>query len=123
MMPPQPPNLEALMEAAVYIDNVNQELEASRPPRDNKPSNPSKSSSAPNKGTSTGSPVKPVDPHYVSKEGIDKRHANNQCIKCRCKGHRAAVCRTGWKAPGKLKPQEDKEKETAKVAKARESEL
>ncbi|CCO33942.1 hypothetical protein RSOLAG1IB_11467 [Rhizoctonia solani AG-1 IB] len=103
MMTPQPPSLEALMESAVRTDNVRQELEASRPPRDNKPSNPSKSSSAPNKGTSTSSPVKPGDPHYVSKEDIDKCCANNQCIKCRRKGHRAAVCRTGWKALGKLK--------------------
>ncbi|CEL63616.1 hypothetical protein RSOLAG1IB_10899 [Rhizoctonia solani AG-1 IB] len=116
IMTPQPSSLEAFMEAAVHIDNVCQELEASRPPRDNKPSNPLKSSSAPNKGTSTGSPVKPGDPHYVSKEEIDKRHANNQCIKCGRKGHRAAICRTGWKAPGELKPKEDKGKETAKVA-------
>ncbi|CCO34491.1 hypothetical protein BN14_08592 [Rhizoctonia solani AG-1 IB] len=71
MMMPQPSSLEAFMEAAVRIDNVHRELEASRPPRDNKPSNPPKSSSAPNKGTSTGSPVKPGDPHYVSKEEIE----------------------------------------------------
>ncbi|CCO35816.1 Retrotransposon-derived protein PEG10 AltName: Full=Embryonal carcinoma differentiation regulated protein [Rhizoctonia solani AG-1 IB] len=118
MMTPQPSSLEEFMEAAVHIDNVRCELEASRLPRDNKPSNPSKSSSAPNKGTSTGSPVKPGDPHYVSKEEIDKRRTNNQCIKCGRKGHRAAVCRTGWKAPGELKPKEDKGKETAKVAEA-----
>ena len=68
--------------------------------------------------TSTGSPVKPGDPHYVSKEEIDKRRANNQCIKCGREGHRAAVCRTGWKALGELKPKEDKGKETAKVAEA-----
>ncbi|CCO35212.1 Retrotransposon-derived protein PEG10 AltName: Full=Embryonal carcinoma differentiation regulated protein [Rhizoctonia solani AG-1 IB] len=118
MMTPQPPSLKALMESAVRIDNVRRELEASRPPRDNKPSNPSKSSSAPNKGTSTGTPVKPGNPHYVSKEEIDKRRANNQCIKCGREGHRAAVCRTGWKAPGELKPKEDKGKETAKIAEA-----
>jgi hypothetical protein len=122
MMTPQPSSLEDFMEAAVRIDNVRRELEASRPPRDNKPSNPSKSSSAPNKGTSTGSPVKPGDPHYVSKEEIEKRRANNQCIKCGRKGHRAAVCRTGWKAPGELKPKEDKGKETAKVAKTNDLE-
>ncbi|CCO30489.1 Retrotransposon-derived protein PEG10 AltName: Full=Embryonal carcinoma differentiation regulated protein [Rhizoctonia solani AG-1 IB] len=116
MMTPQPPSLEALMEAAVRIDNVRRELEVSRPPRENKPGNSSKTSSAPNKGTSTGTPVKPGDPHYVSKEEIDKRRANNQCIKCGREGHRAAVCRTGWKAPGELKPKEDKGKETAKVA-------
>ncbi|CEL63619.1 hypothetical protein RSOLAG1IB_10902 [Rhizoctonia solani AG-1 IB] len=116
MMTPQPLSLKAFMEAAVRIDNMRQELEASRPPRDNKPSNPLKSSSTPNKGTSTGSPVKPGDPHYVSKEEIDKHRANNQCIKCGGKGHRAAVCQTGWKALGKLKPKEDKGKETAKVA-------
>ncbi|CCO32971.1 Retrotransposon-derived protein PEG10 AltName: Full=Embryonal carcinoma differentiation regulated protein [Rhizoctonia solani AG-1 IB] len=116
MMTPQPSSLEAFMEAAVHIDNVRRKLKASRPPRDNKPSNPLKSSSAPNKGTNTGSAVKPGDPHYVSKEEIDKRRANNQCTKCGRKGHRAAVCRTGWKAPGELKPKEDKGKETAKVA-------
>ncbi|CCO37943.1 Retrotransposon-derived protein PEG10 AltName: Full=Embryonal carcinoma differentiation regulated protein [Rhizoctonia solani AG-1 IB] len=110
MMTPQPASLKAFMEAAVRINNVRRELKASRPPRDNKPSNSSKPSSAPNKGTSTGSPVKPGDPHYVSKEEINKRHANNQCIKCGREGHRAAVCRTGWKAPGKLKPKEDKGK-------------
>ncbi|CEL53165.1 Retrotransposable element Tf2 155 kDa protein type 1 OS=Schizosaccharomyces pombe (strain 972 / ATCC 24843) GN=Tf2-1 PE=4 SV=1 [Rhizoctonia solani AG-1 IB] len=118
MMTPQPSSLEAFMESAVCIDNVRRELEASRPPRDNKPGNPSKSSSAPNKGTSTGSAIKPGDPHYVSKEEIDKRRTNNQCIKCGREGHRAAVCRTGWKAPGKLKPKEDKGKETAKIAEA-----
>ncbi|CCO34448.1 hypothetical protein RSOLAG1IB_11727 [Rhizoctonia solani AG-1 IB] len=118
MMTPQPPSLEALMESAVRINNVRRELEASRPPRDNKPSNSQKSSSAPNKGTSTGSSVKPGDPHYISKEEIEKRRASNQCIKCRREGHRAAVCRTGWKAPGELKPKEDKGKETAKVAEA-----
>ncbi|CEL55011.1 hypothetical protein RSOLAG1IB_11823 [Rhizoctonia solani AG-1 IB] len=116
MMTPQPTSLEAFMEAAVRINNVRQELEASHLPRDNKPSNPAKTSSTPNKGTSTGSPVKPGNPHYVSKEEINKRRANNQCIKCGRKGHRAAVCRTGWKAPGELKPKEDKGKETAKVA-------
>ncbi|CEL62321.1 Retrotransposable element Tf2 155 kDa protein type 1 OS=Schizosaccharomyces pombe (strain 972 / ATCC 24843) GN=Tf2-1 PE=4 SV=1 [Rhizoctonia solani AG-1 IB] len=118
MMTPQPPSLEALMEAAVRIDNVRRELEVSRPPRENRPGNSSKTSSAPNKGTSTGTPVKPGDPHYVSKEEIDKRRANNQCIKCGREGHRAAVCRTGWKAPGELKPKEDKGKETAKIAEA-----
>ncbi|CCO33380.1 Retrotransposon-derived protein PEG10 AltName: Full=Embryonal carcinoma differentiation regulated protein [Rhizoctonia solani AG-1 IB] len=123
MMTPQPSSLEDFMEAAVRIDNVRRKLEASRPPRDNKPSNPLKSSSAPNKGTSTGSPVKPGDPHYVSKEEIDKRRANNQCIKCGREGHRAAVCRTGWKAPGELKPKEDKGKETAKVAETESIEL
>ncbi|CCO36888.1 Retrotransposon-derived protein PEG10 AltName: Full=Embryonal carcinoma differentiation regulated protein [Rhizoctonia solani AG-1 IB] len=118
MMTPQPSSLESFMEAAVRIDNVRRELEASRPPRENKPGNPSKSSPAPNKGTSSGSAVKPGDPHYVSKEEIEKRRANNQCIKCGREGHRAAVCRTGWKAPGELKPKEDKGKETAKVAEA-----
>ncbi|CCO35514.1 hypothetical protein RSOLAG1IB_11954 [Rhizoctonia solani AG-1 IB] len=107
------------MEAAVRINNVRQELKASRLPRDNKTSNPPKSSSAPNKGTSTGSPVKPGDPHYVSKEEIDKHRANNQCIKCGRKGHWAAVCQTGWKAPGELKSKEEKGKETAKVAEAK----
>ncbi|CAE6390335.1 unnamed protein product, partial [Rhizoctonia solani] len=39
-----------------------------------------------------------------------------------CEGHRAAVCWTGWKALGKLKPKEDKgKKEMAKVAEAEES--
>jgi hypothetical protein len=118
MMMPQPLSLEAFMKAAVHIDNVRRKLEASRPPRDNKPSNPLKSSSAPNKGTRTGSPVKPGDLHYVSKEEINKRHTNNQCIKCRRKGHRGAVCCTGWKALGELKPKEDKGKETAKVEEA-----
>ncbi|CCO37104.1 Retrotransposon-derived protein PEG10 AltName: Full=Embryonal carcinoma differentiation regulated protein [Rhizoctonia solani AG-1 IB] len=118
MMTPQPSSLEEFMEAAVRIDNVRCELEASRLPRDNKPSNPSRSSPAPNKGTSTGSAVKPGDPHYISKEEIEKRRANNQCIKCGREGHRAAICRTGWKAPGELKPKEDKGKETAKVAEA-----
>ncbi|CCO37652.1 Retrotransposable element Tf2 155 kDa protein type 1 [Rhizoctonia solani AG-1 IB] len=116
MMTPQPSSLELFMEAAVRIDNVRRELEASRPPKENKPGNSSKSSPAPNKGTSSGSAVKPGDPHYVSKEEIDKHRANNQCIKCGREGHRAAVCRTGWKAPGELKPKEDKGKETAKVA-------
>ncbi|CCO36352.1 Retrotransposon-derived protein PEG10 AltName: Full=Embryonal carcinoma differentiation regulated protein [Rhizoctonia solani AG-1 IB] len=118
MMTPQPSSLEEFMEAAVRIDNVRRELEASRPPRDNKPGNPSKTSSAPSKGTSTGSAVKPGDPHYVSKEEIEKRRTNNQCIKCGREGHRAAVCRTGWKAPGELKSKEDKGKETAKIAEA-----
>jgi hypothetical protein len=111
------------MESTVCIDNVCCKLEASLPPRENKPGNPSKTSSAPHKGTSTNSPVKPGDPHYVSKEEINKRCTNNQCIKCRCKGHRAAVCRTGWKAPGKLKPKEDKGKEMAKVAKTESTKL
>ncbi|CCO37238.1 Retrotransposon-derived protein PEG10 AltName: Full=Embryonal carcinoma differentiation regulated protein [Rhizoctonia solani AG-1 IB] len=122
MMTPQPSSLESFMEAAVRIDNVRRELEASRPPRENKPGNPSKSSPAPNKGTSSGSAVKPGDPHYVSKEEIEKRRANNQCIKCGREGHRAAVCRTGWKAPGELKPKEDKGKETAKIAETNKSE-
>ncbi|CCO35356.1 Retrotransposon-derived protein PEG10 AltName: Full=Embryonal carcinoma differentiation regulated protein [Rhizoctonia solani AG-1 IB] len=123
MMTLQPPNLEALMESAVCIDNVCQELEASRPPRENKPGNPSKPSSAPNKGTSTGTPIKPGDPHYVSKEEINKRRANNQCIKCGREGHRVAVCQTGWKAPGELKPKEDKGKDTAEIAKVNGLEL
>ncbi|CCO35398.1 Retrotransposon-derived protein PEG10 AltName: Full=Embryonal carcinoma differentiation regulated protein [Rhizoctonia solani AG-1 IB] len=122
MMTPQPSSLKEFMEAAVRIDNVRRKLEASRPPRDNKPGNPSKSSSAPNKGTSTSSAIKPGNPHYISKEEIEKRHANNQCIKCGREGHRAAVCRTGWKAPGEIKPREDKGKEMAKIAKTESTE-
>ncbi|CAE6457561.1 unnamed protein product [Rhizoctonia solani] len=124
MMMPQPQNLEDLMEAAVCIDNVRCKLEASRPPRDSKPSQPQKPATTP-KGTSSGTQVKEGNPTYISAKEREKRCAANQCIKCGCKGHRAAVCCTGWLGPGMVKDREDKRKakETAKIAKANNLEL
>ncbi|CAE6470193.1 unnamed protein product, partial [Rhizoctonia solani] len=122
MMTPQPWTLEDLMEAAICIDNVRHKLEASRPPWDSKPS--TQKTTAQLKGTSSGTQVKEGNPTYVSTKEQEKRHAANQCIKCGRKGHRAAVCCTGWLGPGMVKDWEDKKKakETTKVAKAGESE-
>ncbi|CAE6371319.1 unnamed protein product [Rhizoctonia solani] len=53
----QPCDINNMINVAVQIDNICWEIEASRPPRDNKSS--TSKTSAPNKGTSTGSQSKP----------------------------------------------------------------
>jgi hypothetical protein len=109
----QPANLEALIAAAICIDNVRRELEISRPPRENRPKPTANTST--NRSANTGNPrvdsdrLK-ADPNYVLEAERQCRRDEKLCIKCRRAGHRFAECRTGWKGP-------DKGKETAKVAK------
>ncbi|CCO35940.1 Retrotransposon-derived protein PEG10 AltName: Full=Embryonal carcinoma differentiation-regulated protein [Rhizoctonia solani AG-1 IB] len=111
----QPRDLEALIAAAIRIDNVRSELEISRPPRENCP----KPAAAATSRTNTGTPridsghLK-ADPNYVSEAKRQRRRDEKLCIKCGRAGHRFAECRTGWKGP-------DKGKETAKVAKSLEN--
>ncbi|CCO36361.1 hypothetical protein RSOLAG1IB_01983 [Rhizoctonia solani AG-1 IB] len=107
----QPRDLEALIAAAIRIDNVRCELEISRPPRENR-SKPTATTT-----TSRTNPGTPCidserlksDPNYVSETERQHRRDEKLCIKCGKAGHRFAECRTGWKGP-------DKGKETAKVA-------
>ncbi|CCO37169.1 Retrotransposon-derived protein PEG10 AltName: Full=Embryonal carcinoma differentiation-regulated protein [Rhizoctonia solani AG-1 IB] len=107
----QPQDLEALIAAAVRIDNVRRELEISRPPRENRPK---PASAATTNRANTGTPridsdrLK-ADPNYVSEAERQRRRDEKLCIKCGKPGHRFAECRTGWKGP-------DKGKEAAKVA-------
>jgi hypothetical protein len=108
----QPRDLEALIAAAIRIDNVRRELEISRPPRENRPKTAATTST--NRSAATGTPridsdrLK-ADPNYVSEAERQRRRDEKLCIKCGKAGHRFAECRTGWKGP-------DKGKETAKVA-------
>ncbi|CCO35468.1 Retrotransposon-derived protein PEG10 AltName: Full=Embryonal carcinoma differentiation regulated protein [Rhizoctonia solani AG-1 IB] len=107
----QPQDLEALIAAAIRIDNVRRKLEISRPPRENRP----KSTATATTGrTNPGIPRVDSerlksDPNYVSETERQRRRDEKLCIKCGKAGHRFAECRTGWKGP-------DKGKETAKVA-------
>ncbi|CCO32019.1 Retrotransposon-derived protein PEG10 AltName: Full=Embryonal carcinoma differentiation-regulated protein [Rhizoctonia solani AG-1 IB] len=106
----QPRDLEALIAAAIRIDNVRRELEISRPPRENrtKSTTPSTTTRAANTGTPRiDSDRLKADPNYVSETERQRRRDEKLCIKCGKAGHRFAECRTGWKGPGK---------ETAKVA-------
>ncbi|CCO34374.1 Retrotransposon-derived protein PEG10 AltName: Full=Embryonal carcinoma differentiation-regulated protein [Rhizoctonia solani AG-1 IB] len=108
----QPQDLEALIAAAIRIDNVCQELEISRPPRENrtKPTAPATTTRSANTGTPRiDSNRLKADPNYVSEVERQRRSDEKLCIKCGKAGHRFAECRTGWKGP-------DKGKETAKVA-------
>jgi hypothetical protein len=105
----QPQDLEALIAAAIRIDNVRRELEISCPPRENRPKS---AATATTSGTST--PHVDLDrlksnPNYVSEAERQRRRDEKLCIKCGKAGHRFAECRTGWKGL-------DKGKETAKVA-------
>ncbi|CEL53441.1 Retrotransposable element Tf2 155 kDa protein type 1 OS=Schizosaccharomyces pombe (strain 972 / ATCC 24843) GN=Tf2-1 PE=4 SV=1 [Rhizoctonia solani AG-1 IB] len=108
----QPQDLEALIAAAIRIDNVRRKLEISRPPRENRPK---PAAAATTLRTNTGTPridsdrLK-ADPNYVSEAERQRQRDEKLCIKCGKAGHRFAECRTGWKGP-------DKGKETAKVAK------
>ncbi|CCO37904.1 Retrotransposon-derived protein PEG10 AltName: Full=Embryonal carcinoma differentiation-regulated protein [Rhizoctonia solani AG-1 IB] len=107
----QPRDLEALIAAAIRIDNVRRELEISRPPRENRPK---PAAAATTSRTTTGTPRVDSerlksDPNYVSEAERQRRRDEKLCIKCGKAGHRFAECRTGWKGP-------DKGKETAKVA-------
>ncbi|CAE6387935.1 unnamed protein product [Rhizoctonia solani] len=112
----EPATLQELIDAAVKIDNICWENEASHWPKDNKPSK----NSTPNKGTSTGqhsstSGKLQDSTNYVSPEERERCCSNNLCIKCSTAGHCFVECRTGWKATkGKDK---GKGKEMAKVAK------
>jgi hypothetical protein len=107
----QPQDLEALIAAAIRIDNVRRELKISRPPRENRPK---PAATATTSRTNPGTPridsdrLK-ADPNYVSEAERQRRRDEKLCIKCGKAGHRFAECRTGWKGP-------DKGKETAKVA-------
>ncbi|CCO36388.1 Retrotransposon-derived protein PEG10 AltName: Full=Embryonal carcinoma differentiation-regulated protein [Rhizoctonia solani AG-1 IB] len=108
----QPWDLEALIAAAICIDNVRRELEISRPPRENR--SKSTTSTTPTRPANTGtsrvdSERLKADPNYVSEAERQRRRDEKLCIKCGKAGHRFAECRTGWKGP-------DKGKETAKVA-------
>ncbi|CCO34613.1 Retrotransposon-derived protein PEG10 AltName: Full=Embryonal carcinoma differentiation-regulated protein [Rhizoctonia solani AG-1 IB] len=108
----QPRDLEALIAAAICIDNVRRELEISRPPRENR-SKPT--ATATTSRTNPGTPCVnserlKSDPNYVSEAERQRRLDEKWCIKCGKAGHRFAECRTGWKGP-------DKGKESAKVAK------
>ncbi|CCO31284.1 Retrotransposon-derived protein PEG10 AltName: Full=Embryonal carcinoma differentiation regulated protein [Rhizoctonia solani AG-1 IB] len=108
----QPRDLEALIAAAIHIDNVHRKLEISRPPHENRPK-PTATTST-NRSANTGTPrvnsdrLK-ADPNYVSKAKQQRQQDEKLCIKCGKAGHRFAECRTGWKGP-------DKGKEMAKVA-------
>ncbi|CCO35545.1 Retrotransposon-derived protein PEG10 AltName: Full=Embryonal carcinoma differentiation-regulated protein [Rhizoctonia solani AG-1 IB] len=106
----QPQDLEALIAAAIRIDNVRRELEISRPPRENRPK--PTATTPTNRSTATGTPRTDserlkADPNYVSETERQRRRDEKLCIKCGKAGHRFAECRTGWKGPAK---------ETAKVA-------
>ncbi|CCO33823.1 Retrotransposon-derived protein PEG10 AltName: Full=Embryonal carcinoma differentiation-regulated protein [Rhizoctonia solani AG-1 IB] len=106
----QPQDLEALISAAIRIDNVRRELEISRPPRENrtKPTVPATTTRSANTGTPRiDSDRLKADPNYVSETERQRRRDEKLCIKCGKAGHRFAECRTGWKGPTK---------ETAKVA-------
>ncbi|CCO33943.1 Retrotransposon-derived protein PEG10 AltName: Full=Embryonal carcinoma differentiation-regulated protein [Rhizoctonia solani AG-1 IB] len=108
----QPQDLEALIAAAIRIDNVRRELEISRPPRKNR-SKPTATATT-NRPANTGNPRVDSerlksDPNYVSEAERQRRRDEKLCIKCGKAGHRFAECRTGWKGP-------EKGKETAKVA-------
>ncbi|CCO37240.1 Retrotransposon-derived protein PEG10 AltName: Full=Embryonal carcinoma differentiation-regulated protein [Rhizoctonia solani AG-1 IB] len=107
----QPRDLEALIAAAIRIDNVRRELEISRPPRENRPK-PATTASTSRTNPSTpriDSDRLKADPNYVSEAERQRRRDEKLCIKCGKAGHRFAECRTGWKGP-------DKGKETAKIA-------
>jgi hypothetical protein len=120
----QPRDLEALIAAAIRIDNVRQELEISRPPQENRPKSTTATTST-TRSVNIGTPRVDSerlkndpnyvserlknDPNYVSEAERQRRQDEKLCIKCGKAGHRFAECRTGWKGP-------DKGKETAKVA-------
>jgi hypothetical protein len=109
----QPRDPEALIAAAICIDNVQRELEISRPPRENRTKPTATTSTTRSANTSTpfvDSDRLKADPNYVSEAERQRRRDKKLCIKCGKAGHRFAECRTGWKGP-------DKGKENAKIAK------
>jgi hypothetical protein len=106
----QPQDLEALIAAAIRIDNVRRELEISRPPRENRSKSAATTITTSRTSSSTprvDSERLKADPNYVSEAERQHRRDEKLCIKCGKAGHRFAECRTGWKGPAK---------ETAKVA-------
>ncbi|CCO36649.1 Retrotransposon-derived protein PEG10 AltName: Full=Embryonal carcinoma differentiation regulated protein [Rhizoctonia solani AG-1 IB] len=113
----QPQDLEALIAAAICIDNVCRKLEISRPPRENRPKSATTTSTSCPANTSTpciDSDRLKADPNYVSEAERQRRRNEKLCIKCGKARHRFAECCTGWKGL-------DKGKETAKVAEISEN--
>ncbi|CEL53448.1 hypothetical protein RSOLAG1IB_11380 [Rhizoctonia solani AG-1 IB] len=113
----QPRDLEALIAAAIRIDNVRRELEISHPPRENcsKPAATTTTTQSVNTGTSCiNSERLKADPNYVSEAKRQSRRDEKLCIKCGKAGHQFAKCQTGWKGP-------DQGKETAKGSKMSEN--
>jgi hypothetical protein len=85
----QPQDLEALIAAAIRIDNVRRELEISRPPRENR-SKPAAvaTTSRTNPGTPRiDSDRLKADPNYVSEAEQQRRRDEKLCIKCGKAGH------------------------------------
>jgi hypothetical protein len=111
----QPQDLEALIAAAICIDNVRRKLEISRPPHENRLRTTTSTTRPANTSTPCiDSDRLKADPNYVSEAERQRRRDEKLCIKCGKAGHRFAECRTGWKGPGKGK-------ETAKVAEMSEN--
>ncbi|QRW26794.1 hypothetical protein RhiXN_01389 [Rhizoctonia solani] len=113
----QPRTLRELQDASLIIDNALREERASHPQQGNKPS---KTTTTPNWGASTGQQATKTgplssNPNYVLEEERNRRRAEGLCVKCGKPGHKFAECQTGWKAT----PKEDKgkAKETAKTGK------
>jgi hypothetical protein len=112
----QPRTLEAWITAAIQIDNIRRENEASRPPRPN---------TALKKVTvTTSSPVTvkrdpKALPNYVDETERKRRREAGLCIKCGTAGHTIKDCKMGWK-PAKVK--EEKGKIAEEEVKSEESE-
>ncbi|KAF8672511.1 Retrotransposon gag protein [Rhizoctonia solani] len=119
----QPCTPRELQDASLIIDNTLCKERASHLQQGNKPS---KTSSTPNQGASTGqqatktSPLS-SNPNYILEEEHNCCQAEGLCIKCGKTGHKFAKCRTGWKAT----PKEDKgkPKEATKIGNDSEYQL
>jgi hypothetical protein len=112
----QPRHLEGWITAAIQIDNIRRENEASRPPRP---------SSTPKKVTVTAPTTVTVKrdpkalPNYVDEVERKRRREAGLCIKCGATGHTIKDCKVGWK-PAKIK--EEKGKVAEEETKSEDSE-
>jgi hypothetical protein len=85
----QPRDLEALIAAAIRIDNVRRELEISRPLHENRPkSAAAATTSRPNTSNPRiDSDRLKADPNYVSEAERQRQRDKKLCIKCGKPGH------------------------------------
>jgi hypothetical protein len=109
----QPRSLEELIQAAIQIDNVHRENEASRPPRITPPKRAVTTTST-NTTVTVKRDVKAL-PNYVDETERKRRREAGLCIKCGTAGHTIKDCQVGWKVP---KAKEEK----GKVAEEEKSE-
>jgi hypothetical protein len=97
-------NLEGWITAAIQIDNICHENEASHPPH---PTNIPKRVTVTTPATVTVKRDIKTSPNYVDETERKRRREAGLCIKCGNPGHTIKDCKVGWK-PAKTREENGK---------------